>query len=198
VLDLRVGNQEPRRNGNVLYYVPVGLDIKGDITFANDLLRPTVIESDAQFFSKDRTFLSMGFGQATLAYRPIPFEGTFNVREIRLSLGAGDVIPGAPGGKVIEPLPSAPVGCTDSNNKIPEGCLAPRDDFLPEVEVFDLTGDGAWLRLPRLAGDARYTLADPGRYVEPVTGQMLVRFVNDSPELTTTFSFQLALVGTVE
>ena len=100
VLDLRVGDQEPRRNGNVLYYVPVGLDIKGDITFANDLLRPTVIDSDAQFFTKDRTFLSMDFGQATLAYRPIPFEGTFNVRTIRLSLSSGGGFV-APGGKEI-------------------------------------------------------------------------------------------------
>lgn len=198
VLDLDVGGQEPRRNGNVLYYVPVGIDIEGAITFSADLLRPTVIEADAQFFSKDRAFLSMGFGQATLAYRPIPFEGTFNVREIRLSLGTGGGIAVPPGGKAIEPLPSAPVGCTDSNNTTPEGCVAPRDDFLPELEVFDRTGDGTWLRLPRLAGDAPYTLANPARYVDPATGQMLVRFVNESPELTTSFGFQLALVGTVE
>lgn len=199
VLDLQVGDQEPRRNGNVLYYVPVGIDIKGAITFTNDLLRPTVIEADAQFFSKDRSFLSMGFGQATLAYRPIPFEGAFAVREIRLSLNSGGGIDGRPlGGKVIEPLPSIPVGCTDSKNTIPEGCVAPRDDFLPEIEVYDRTGEGAWLRLPRLAADAGYTLANPSRYVDPATGQMLVRFVVESVEMTAGFGFQLALVGTVE
>ena len=199
VLDLQVGGQEPRRNGNVLYYVPVGIDIKGSITFAHDLLQQTVIAADAQFFSKERTFFSMGFGQATLAYRPIPFEGTFAVREIRLSLVSGGGIDGRPqGGKAIEPLPSMPVICTDSNNTIPEGCLGPRDDSLPEVEVYDRSGDGAWLRLPRLAPDAGYTLANPGRYVDPSTGQMLVRFVVESQELSAGFGFQLALVGTVE
>ena len=197
VLQLQVGSQAPRRNGNVLYYVPVGLDVRGDITFSNDLLRPTVIDSDAQFFSKERTFLSMGFGQATLAYRPIPFEGTFRVEEIRLGLtsGGGFVVPG---GKQIEPLPTAPVGCTDSENTIPEGCVPRRDDFMPEIEVFDRTGDGAWLRLPRLTADAGYTLANPSRYVDPATGQMLIRFINESPELTTGFGFNLALEGAVE
>lgn len=199
VLDLQVGGQQPRRNGNVLYYVPVGIDISGAITFTDDLLRSTVIDADAQFFTRDRTFLSMGFGQATLAYRPIPFEGAFSVREIQLSLTSGGGIDGRPqGGKVIEPLPSIPAGCTDSENSIPEGCVAPRDDFMPEIEVYDRTGEGAWLRLPRLAADAAYTLANPGRYVDPATGQMLVRFVVESAEKTAGFGFGLALMGTVE
>ena len=197
VLDLRVGNQEPRRNGNVLYYVPVGLDIKGDITFANDLLRSTVIDSDVQFFEKGGNFLSMGFGQATIAYRPIPFEGTFTVQQIRLGLSSGGGF-AVPGGKEIEPLPAIPVACTDSENTIPEGCVPRRDDFMPEIEVFDRTGEGAWLRLPRLAADAGYTLANPSRYVDPATGQVLVRFVVESPELTAGFGFNLALVGAVE
>lgn len=198
VLDLRVGDEEPRRNSNILYYVPVGLDIAGAVTFSGDLLRPTVIDSNAQFFSKERFFLSMGAGQATLAYRPIPFRGTFGVREIRLVLGQGGVVVPAADGKVVEPLPSIPVGCTDSNNTIPEGCLPRRDDFMPELEVFDRSGDGAWVRLPRLAVEASYRLADPTRYVDPTTGHILIRFVNDSPESGVNFSFQLALVGDVE
>lgn len=198
LLELKVGAEPPRRNGNVLYYVPVGIGIQGKVTFSSDLLRPTVIDSDAQSFSRDRFSLSMGAGSATLAYQPIPFEGRFTVSEIRLSMSAGGG--GAPGvgGKAIEPLPTIPVGCTDSNNTIPEGCAPRRDDFLPEVEVFDRTGEGAWVRLPRLAADAPYTLADPTRYVDPTTGQMLVRFINDNPESTVGFGFPLALVGDVE
>jgi hypothetical protein len=38
VLDLRVGNEAPRRNGNILYYVPVGIGISGSVTFTADLL----------------------------------------------------------------------------------------------------------------------------------------------------------------
>ena len=63
--------------------------------------------------------------------------------------------------------------------------------------MFDVA-DGAWVRLPRLMGDAGYTLADPARYVDPGTGQMLARFINDNPESSVGFGFQVALVGEVE
>ena len=88
--------------------------------------------------------------------------------------------------------------CTDAAHTTPAGCQAPRNDFLPEVEVFDLTGAGTWVRLPRLDAEAGYTLARPSRFVDPTTGQMLVRFINESPEASIGFSFQLALGGDVE
>jgi hypothetical protein len=199
LLDVQLGGQEPRRSANVLYYVPVSISVRGPVTFSSDLLRPTVVDSDAQFFGQERFALNMGLGTATLSYRPIPFDGTFSVSQIRMSLGNG--ANAAPGnGKEIEPLPSIPVACTDVAHTTPKGCTPPRNDFLPEVELFDRTGQGAWVRLPRLSADAGYTLADPARYVDPATGQVLVRFVNESPDpgATVGFSFQLALVGTVE
>jgi hypothetical protein len=197
LLQLQVGSVAPRRNANSLYYVPVPIDIEGKVTFSADLLRPSVIDSDAELFSKERMFLSMGAGSVTIAYRPIPFEGRFSVSEIRLSLGtSGNPLP-VLGGKPVEPLPAIPVNCTDVDNALPEGCEPRRDDFLPEVDVFDVT-DGAWVRLPRLMGDAGYTLADPARYVDPGTGQMLARFINDNPESSVGFGFQVALVGEVE
>jgi hypothetical protein len=196
VLDLQVGSEAPRRNGNVLYYVPVGIGISGEVTFTSDLLRSTVIESEAQFFSKDRTFLNMGQGSATIAYRPIPFEGQFHVSEIRLNLGQGGM-PVLGGGKEIEPLDKIPEVCLDATNSTPEGCIPRRQDFLPEIEVFDRTGEGAWVRLPRLAGDQQYELVNPTRYVDPTTGQVLVRFVNESLEMSVGFAFQLALLGTI-
>jgi hypothetical protein len=196
-LEVKLGRDEPRRNGNVMYYIPVGLRIHGPVTFASDLLQLTVVDSDAQNFTQERSFLSMGFGTATIAYRPIPFEGAFNVSEVRMSLGtSGNVVGGA--GKEVEPLPSIPVACTDAAHTTPVGCEAPRNDFLPEVEVFDVTGAGTWVRLPRLGAEASYTLARPSRFVDPVTGQMLVRFINESPEASVQFTFQLALVGDVE
>lgn len=198
LLDVEVGNEQPRRNGNVLYYVPVDIGISGAVTFQGDLLRQNVIEADAQIFSKDRLFLSMGAGTATLSYRPIPFDGTFAVREIRLQLNAsGNQVPAATG-KPISALAEIPVPCTDSKNTIPKGCLGPRPDQLPEVEVFDRTGEGTWVRLPRLTGEATYTLASPMRYVDPATGQMLVRFVVDNPDMGSGFGFLVALTGTIQ
>jgi len=197
LLDVQLGSQEPRRTANVLYYVPVEIGIRGAVNFTSDLLRTSVIEGD-NLFSKDRTFLSMGIGHATLSYTPIPFNGTFVVSQVRLSLGNGGN-PVLQGGDELKPLPSIPVACTDVAHTTPEGCEAPRNDFLPEVEVFDRTGDGAWVRLPRLTAEQSYTLADAARYVDPSTGQLLVRFVNESPDPGSgvSFVFQVALLGEI-
>jgi hypothetical protein len=197
LLDLRVGAEEPRRSGNVLYYVPVVIGIKGAVTFQGDLLRPNVVESSAQFFSKDQTFLSMGAGTATIAYQPIPFDGTFELRELRLQLSGGGSIGPGRSGQSISPLAEIPTPCTDAQNGIPAGCQAPRADLLPEVELFDRTGAGTWVRLPRLSAETTYTVTDPDRYVDPTTGRILVRFVNDNREMGLGFAFQVALDGTV-
>jgi hypothetical protein len=197
VLDLKLGSETPRRNGNTLYYVPVGIGISGHVSFSADLLRTTVVDSDANFFSKERTFISLDQGQATLSYRPIPFEGAFSPSGIRIALSGGGGIGGFGAGKDIEPLPTIPVACTDSDNSLPEGCEPRRDDFLPEVEIFDLTGDGAWVRLPRMSPDINYNLVNPERYAD-ATGQVLVRFVNDNPEMQASFSFQVVLEGDIE
>ncbi len=195
-LEVKVSGSEPRRQSNVMYYVPVGVEIRGQVTFEGDLINSTVVESNALFFSKERGFLNMDAGSATVAYRPIPFEGTFGVSEMRLSLSqGGGFLP--PGGKPIVPLATPPVACTDFAGTTPDGCQPPRQDFLPEVELFDRTGDGAWVRLPRLEPEAGYTVADPERYVDPNTGQVLVRFVNESLQGGVGFGFQLALTGIV-
>jgi hypothetical protein len=168
----------------------------GFSTFLGDLLWSSVVVG--LFFSKERVFLSMGAGTATLAFQPIPFDGTFNLSEVRVQLGGGgNPIPGAIG-QPVSPLTEVPVPCTDSKNSIPEGCQPPRIDALPEVEVFDRSGDGAWVRLPRLESEATYALTNPTRYVDPMTGRLLVRFVNDNPEMSANFGFQVAIVGTVE
>jgi len=197
VLDLRIGDVAPRRNGNVLYYVPVDIGIQGEVSFTSDLLRRSVVESDAQLFSEDGpSFLSLGAGTATISYRPIPFVGSFTVSGVRMSLGTGgNGLPG--GGETIEPLDSVPEPCADVTNTLPRGCAPRRDDFLPEVELFDLER-GEWARLPRMLESRGYTLADPERYVDAGTGQLLVRFVNDAPDAQVGFQFELALDGTIE
>lgn len=196
ILDLQIGNIVPQRNGNVLYYVPVEINVEGQVTFSSDLVRSSVIDSDAQFFQQDRLFLSMGAGTATMSYRPIPFVGTFTISQVRLSLGTGaNGVPAT--GDEITPLDEIPETCTDITNKLPEGCTPRREDFLPEVDVFDLV-TGTWARLPQMNDSAGYTLADPERYVDAATGQLLVRFINEEPDSQVGFGFQVALVGVVE
>ena len=51
-----------------------------------------------------------------------------------------------------------------------------------------------WVRLPHLAGGARYAVAEPARYVDPTTGTVLVRFVNDRSD-GVGFSFDLSIDG---
>jgi hypothetical protein len=196
VLDLRIGDTAPRRNGNVLYYVPVDVSIGGQVTFSADLLRRTVVDADAMFFTEDRQWLGMGAGTATVSYRPIPFVGTFAVDTIRLSLGtSGGGIPA--NAEELEPLDEIPEPCTDVTNTLPEGCEPRRDDFLPEVEVFDIA-TSEWARLPRMKDSLGYTIAGPERFVDPATGQLLVRFVNDSPDQGQLgFIFDVELVGAV-
>ncbi len=54
-----------------------------------------------------------------------------------------------------------------------------------------------WKRLPHLASGTRYTVTDPARYVDPTTGTVLVRFVNDRADQVG-FQVDVAVTGTVE
>jgi hypothetical protein len=196
LLDLQVGSEQPRRIGNVMYYVPVAVGLTGRVTFQGDLLRSTIV--DGEFVSKNRALFSMGVGSGTIAYQPIPFDGSFGASELRLQLGTSDnVTPGAVA-KAIAPVTEIPVPCLDQQNTIPEDCQPARADLLPEVEVFDRSGGGEWKRLPRLEAEATYALTDPARYVDPSTGRFLVRFVTDNAEMGSQFGFQVALAGVVQ
>ena len=67
--------------------------------------------------------------------------------------------------------------------------------LLPEVELFDLT-TSTWVRLPHFQGGERYAVVEPARYVDPATGTVLIRFVNEQEQ--TGFSFEMAISGEVE
>jgi hypothetical protein len=174
LLPVEIEGQQPRRLGNVLYYLPTGLGVTGTTTFGSDLLRSTVVDSDAGFFSKDPYSISFGRGTATLAYRPIAFEGTLDTTELAIGLNFGGEQGIRAQPQPIEPLDTIPEPCPDP----PTAECAMNIDGLPEVELYDLTG-GVWKRFPHMAGGARYAVADPARYVDATTGTVLIRFVND-------------------
>lgn len=199
VLDVRVAGQTPRRSANVLYYIPSQMTVSGKVFFQADLIHATPVSLAAAFFAKDPSMLNFGAGSVTMAYRPIAFQGTLAADQLQLALNFG----GAPafpsgGGTEVEPLPTAPVMCTDAANSRPEGCTPRVQDGMPEVDLWDRTGDGAWVRLPHLTNGNVYTMKEPARYVDPTSGQVLVRFVNDNPDGGVGFSFQLGIGGEIK
>lgn len=197
VLDVRIEGQAPQRVSNTLFYVPIPMAVRGHTSFSSDLIRSTVVESSAMFFSKDPTWLNLGTGTATLAYRPISFAGTLAVTDLVVSMTMGEPMGGGIG-KPIVPLPSIPIACTDVTNTRPDGCQPRVQDGLPEVELFDLSGEGTWVRLPHLTAGTRYTVENPERYVDGPSGTVLVRFVNDQPDMSFGFQFGVAISGDVE
>jgi hypothetical protein len=72
----------------------------------------------------------------------------------------------------------------------------PNFDGLPEVELFDLSAS-AWKRLPHLDGGGRFAIAEPARYVDPATGTVLIRLVNDNSD-GVGFSMDLSITGDVK
>ncbi|MEX2184647.1 MAG: hypothetical protein WEC14_09390 [Chloroflexota bacterium] len=193
LLPVEIENETPRRTGNVLFFLPTSLGISGQTTFRSDLLRSTVVRSDAGFFSKDPYTISLGRGSVELAYRPIAFEGSLRATQLVVAMNFGD-----PGFNVepkpIEPLPEIPPPCTDETAGQP-GCALSWDG-LPEIELYDLDGS-EWKRLPHLDGGGRYAVADPGRYVDPATGTIVVRVVNDRSD-SVGFNLDVVLSGDVE
>ncbi|MGK2849397.1 MAG: hypothetical protein ACSLFN_00560 [Candidatus Limnocylindrales bacterium] len=186
LLPVEIEGQVPRRTGNVLFFLPTDLTVSGTTTFRSDLLRSTVVRSDAAFFSKDPYTINFGRGSAEIAYRPVTFDGSIAATQLAFGLNYGD--PGfAIDPKPIEPLPTIPEPCEPGA----AGCN--NFDGLPEVELFDLT-DQAWKRLPHLESGSRYAVAEPGRYVDPATGTVLLRFVNDNSD-GVGFGFDLSITG---
>ena len=192
LLHVEIEGQEPRRLGNVLYYLPARLTIGGLTSFRSDLIRSSVVDSDAAFFSKDPYSINFGRGSATLAYRPTSFEGTFTATElvIGLNFGGDSGLTAKP--SPIEPLPSIPPRCP---NPPTADCAALNADGLPEVELYDLVNQ-EWRRLPHLASGPRHAVADPANYVDPATGTVLIRYVNDRTD-SVGFSVDVSISGIV-
>jgi hypothetical protein len=85
--------------------------------------------------------------------------------------------------------------------KVPPECPQPQGpqqfDGMPEVEVFDRTGHGAWHRLAHPSQGQTYDLADAARYVDPTTGTLLVRYVNDAQDQVG-FAVAVSIEGSVK
>jgi hypothetical protein len=191
LLPIEIEGATPRRTGNVLWFLPSDISIRGRTTFRQDLIRNTVISTDAAFFNKDPFTMSFGRGKADLSFRPIAFQGRIEPSQLTIGLNFGDITLG-PEPTSVAPLATVPPSC---GNPPAAGCVQPILDGLPEVELYDL-GAAAWRRLPHLAAGTRYAIEEPQRYIDRSTGTVLVRFVNDADQVG--FSLDLSITGVVE
>lgn len=198
LLPVMVSGAEPRTAGETLFYLPLGLAARGPVVFTPDLVRSTIVENGAQFFNKDPFNISLGGGSVTLAYRPIPVTGTFRVTRLALGVNMGVVGPlgadGAGTGPAVEPGPPGapaasavpgdqPAGGTSGSGggaaPAPDEPIAPPfDPGLPAIEVFDRDA-GAWRAIPDLASGKIIEIRSPARFVDPASGTVLLRLVNE-------------------
>jgi hypothetical protein len=204
VVDVAVEGQSANRVSNVLFYIPLSMGVRGSVSFSGDLVKGTMTQSDAAFFNKDPQTMSFGQGSVTMAYRPIAFDGTLAVTHLRLGMSFGpDGAVRDVGGVPVEPIPAR---CVPDPAKLgpiilPKDCPKPlppdQFDGVPEVELFDRTGAGAWHRLPHLTMGQTYDVTDAASYVDPGTGAVLVRFVNEKQEPVNVY-LNLSIQGTVK
>ncbi|MEO5941703.1 MAG: hypothetical protein ABIZ72_11710, partial [Candidatus Limnocylindrales bacterium] len=203
VLQVAVEGQSAKRVSNVLYYVPLAMDVRGVVTLSGDLIKSTMTDSDAAFFSKDPQTINVGQGSVTIAYRPIAFDGVLTVSHLRLGMNFGpDGAMRDTGGVTLEPIPDACIPDPNGADKLlPKDCpkAQPPDQFdgIPEVELFDRTGDGAWKRFAHLSMGPTYDVVNPAPYVDPGTGAVLVRFVNNRQDPVSVF-LGISIQGTVK
>ena len=192
LLPVEIADQKPRHLGNVLYYLPARLAIHGKTTFRSDLLRSTVVASDAIVFNRDASSVNFGRGSVTLAYRPVGFEGQITPSQLTIGLNFGEkglsVSP-----EPIKPLASIPPTCVPSAT---DPCKPAVFDNLAEVELFDVQ-KGTWMRMPRFQSGSQYAVDSPASYVDPTSGTVLVRFINDATD-GVGFSVDLSISGDIE
>jgi hypothetical protein len=188
VVQAELDGAEVRREANVLYEVPLPFTIHGRTAFSGDMLRSNALDVSANFFSKDPWNISFGIGEVTMAYQPLPFEGTLTPERLVLAMGFGGDIGSLTGD---HPTLAEQERCDPQA----DGCN-PVQDGLPEIEVRDVrTGD--WVQFAHMAGGQEYELENAARWIDPATGQVQVKFVNERQD-GIGFQFQVEIEGTVE
>ncbi|OGO58371.1 MAG: hypothetical protein A2V85_13030 [Chloroflexi bacterium RBG_16_72_14] len=187
VVPMEIEGVRVRRVANILYQVPVALTVGGEVTFRTDLLRSSVVEVNANFFSKDPWTISFGTGNVRLAFRPLPFDGAFTPKQVVVAMTFGGDI-SIPSGN---PKALAEEARCDPAD---EGCVTPQDG-LPDIEVLDVR-TGEWVQFAHMQQGAAYELADAGRWVDPASGEVQVRFVNERQE-GIGFQFPISISGVI-
>ena len=186
-LPLDIEGAQPRQTADVLYQIPVRVAVTGHVRFTRDLLPWTMTSTTGPTFSKDPTTMWMDTGAMTVSYRPIPFAGTLEPSAVTIAMNhPGDMV-----------FPSArPVDAPIGGRCVEGGSACSTTSTFPDVDVFDVRA-GAWVELGGLNVGSAYTLPDAGRWVNPATGEVQVRFTNQSRQQLA-FQFLVAVEGSVQ
>ena len=155
LLPIDVEGHEARRTANILWFIPTELRASGGSRFGMDLMRSSVVRSDAGIFSKEPNNYSFAEGEVEVSYRPVAFGGSIDATELVVGMQTfSDGNLGKP--EVIEPLPAIPPPCDNAEDRP----AASPFDSIPEVELYDLDAE-AWVRLPHFVGGTRYAIDEP-------------------------------------
>ena len=187
VVQLQIDGQRVRRVSNVLYEVPLPYAVSGNAIFSGDLLRTTVLDSGANFFSKDPWSINLGAGDVRMSFKPIPFDGTFTPSRVVVGLTFGGDVS----------LPSGNTRDLEETTRCEpgsDGCVVPQDG-LPDIEVLDVK-TGTWVQFKHMVQGVAYSLPDAARWLDPATGELQVRFVNERPDQES-FMFPVRIEGSV-
>jgi hypothetical protein len=187
VVPAQIEGQAVRQVANVLYQVPLPFTIGGRTTFQGDLLRSSVLDTDAQFFTRDLWSIQLGTGTARVAWRPMAFDGSFTAESVVVAMAFGGDV-SMPAGR---PLPAKETTRCDPAEA---ECVLPQDG-IPDIEVLDVR-TGEWVQFEHLAQGRAYELPDAARWVDPQSGELQVRFVNERPD-PAYFQFPVAITGSV-
>lgn len=211
VLNVAIEGQVTRHTANILYYLPLGLQVRGATVFRSDLIRNSIVSLDAPLFQKGPFDLGFGQGSISVAYRPIVFEGSIRPTKVLLGMGFGGEFNALPAVEIApqsveevgpQPEPSAepspePVVCITKpcNNPGQPVPLPANFDGLPDVEIFDRSS-GGWMTMGHLEQGRVYSIEKPERFVDPATGSVIIRFVNDRQD-SVGFQFNVQIEGEI-
>ena len=193
LLPVEIEGATPRRTGNVLWFLPTELAVSGTTTFRNDLLRSTVISSDAAFFSKDPFTINFGrgSGRAVLPADRLRRDAHGDRAGHRPQLRR-------PGLHASTPSPSS--RCPRSPNRASEG----RSRTARGRTSTGCRRSSCSISRRRPGSGCHTSTAAPGtpspspaRYVDPATGTVLIRLVNDNSD-GVGFSLDLSITGDVK
>ena len=162
----------------------------GKTTFADDLLRSSVLEVGANFFSKDPWALSLGTGRrSAIAYRPIPFEGTFTPRAGRRSrwrFGGDIAVPARQARDALAEKARCEPGSRRLRRRRRTACRTSRS-----LDV----RTGTWVQFAHMAPGQRLRAGDAARWVDPASGEVQVKFVNERQDQASASSSRSAIDG---